>query len=281
MAHGNYHGGHGTGDTKDGQRDTPWGTCQRGQGTWRRGDGAGGGTGSGGGLRTETDTARPGQQPPPRGRGRATDTPLMLMSAESRSAGHGGRAGLNHPGGGEGGATGGEQRKAWGRGGTAAHWRHETRRKELAPLVLGGEIRRGSGEPGAAWGGQAGGRPPAARAWWRPRAGRAGAVGARHVTGGPPPFCPAEAVFRAQRPGRRALPPGRSSAPPPSFSRPAPSLPLPADRPPPRLPPSLPARALLASAILWPSAACRGPAPRRSLPPPSPPSSRVPAPSGA
>lgn len=72
-------------------------------------------------------------------------------------------------------------------------------------------------------------------------------MGVDHVTRGAPPFCSAEAVFRAQRPGRRALPPGRSSGPLPpspfpSLPRPAPSLALPAAGLRPVFPPPFPPR---------------------------------------
>lgn len=116
------------------------------------------------------------------------------------------------------------------------------------------------------------GGPPVACVWWRPKAEQAGAVGADHVTGAPPPFCPAEAVFRAQCSGRRALPPGRSSAQPP-----LPSLPLPATglRPVSLLPPAPSSPPPFCSRALPAEDRRRGGASR--LPPPF----RAPAPSGA
>lgn len=177
----------------------------------------------------------------------------MLMRAESRSADRGRRAGRAHPGGAEGGARAGDQSDMPARQSAVAAARDarvslnasEPHRRPRCGNRAGARGERAE---------RAGGRPPCrARGVRRGRGGRGRWV--RHVTGGPPPFCPAEAVFRAQRARRRHSCRDGASAPR--------SLPPPAPRP-----SSLrPARSRRASAILRPSIARRGPAPRRNFPP--------------
>lgn len=151
----------------------------------------------------------------------------MLMRAESRSADPGRRAGQAHLGGVEGGPRAGDQSRAAG----VAKGR---RRARGSPGTDGSRrrLRRGNGTE--ARGGTVrsvrAGVPPAARVVCT-EGGAGGGCESDHVTGGPPPFCPAEAVFRAQRVRRRhsrrdgasvtrVLPPP-APAPAPASLRPA------------------------------------------------------------
>lgn len=97
----------------------------------------------------------------------------MLMSAESRSAGRGRRAGLNHPRGGEGRASGKKQN----RGPTWPSAPLGTRKKERAQLAVADDTRRGSGESCA--GGRGGGRETPSRVRVVAAEGGAGGGGGR------------------------------------------------------------------------------------------------------
>lgn len=105
------------------------------------------------------------KHPLPRGQYRDMDTPLMLMSAESRSAGCGRLAGLNHPGGEEG----------------------RTSREEQS----GGEPARPNA-PVATWSAEEGEDPARSRGRGPPR--DLGTAGERKGDGGEVPLSPSRVV---------------------------------------------------------------------------------------
>ncbi|KAL2298704.1 hypothetical protein Nmel_014294, partial [Mimus melanotis] len=154
--------------------------------------------------------------------------------AESRSADPSLRAGRAHPGGAEGEARTGNQSRAPGAAKRRPARAEEPECRWASPAAAPRERDRGAGGTGRSV--RAGGHPPAARVVCA-EGGAGGGGGCDHVTGGPPPFCPAEAVFRAQRARRHhsrrdgASAPRASSPPAP---RPRPSF------PPPRLAPAAP-----------------------------------------
>lgn len=171
----------------------------------------------------------------------------MLMSAESRSVGRGGRAGPNHRRG----------------GGDRAERGQERGRAPCSRPGCGARQAPGPVSPwegGAGSGGERQGRTPHAvtRGSGRRWAERG------HVTGGPPPFCPAEAICRAPR---RAAAQCRRDAAPRRPPRP------PHRRPPPAaLPPTLPPRLrhFVAGRCLRRTAPRRSPVPCLPAPCPAP-----------